>query len=166
MIPSSGRIWRRSRVQFPARPSFLSPDLKLQRSDRASRVETQQMASIRLRSLSPSNEYEYDLDGVLGLSEPVIDLHLPAYETSVTNFLWALANFTSRSVADITQRRDAHDNELKRLAVQTKGNRPHRSSLHTPSRRLVFVHLSLLSCPTEQFSNTNARRRKRLNPPC
>jgi hypothetical protein len=85
-------------------------------SDRASREATQPMASTFSRSRSPSNEHEYNLDAILGSSEPVIDLHLPAYESSVTNFSRAIANFTARSAAEITQRRDAHDKELKRLA--------------------------------------------------
>lgn len=66
------------------------------------------------RSRSPS--VELDLDAILSSSKPTIDLNLSAYETSVTNFSRAIANFTARSVAEITQRRDAHDKELKRLA--------------------------------------------------
>jgi kinetochore protein Spc25 len=73
------------------------------------------MASTRSRSRSPSHEHDYDLDSILRSSKPVIDLHLPAYEASVTNFSRAIANFTARSVTEITQRRDAHDKELKRL---------------------------------------------------
>ena len=71
---------------------------------------------MRSRSRSPSNEYTCDLDAILGTSQPVIDLKIPAYETSVTNFSREIANFTTRSTTEITQRRDAHHKELKRLA--------------------------------------------------
>ncbi|KAF8262620.1 hypothetical protein EI94DRAFT_1743136, partial [Lactarius quietus] len=75
------------------------------------------------------NEHDYDLDSILSSSEPVIDLHLPAFETSIANFSRAIANFTARSVAEITQRRDAHDKELKRLAVRAQIWRKRRSIL-------------------------------------
>lgn len=68
------------------------------------------------RSRSPSEiEDEHGLDAILSSSQPVIDLNLPAYETSTSNFSRAIANFTARSITEITQRRDAHDKELKRL---------------------------------------------------
>ncbi|KAH9068486.1 hypothetical protein EDB83DRAFT_2586759 [Lactarius deliciosus] len=69
-------------------------------------------------SRSPSEiDDEHNLDSVLNSSEPAIDLNLPAFkfETSVANFLRAIANFTARSIAKITQRQDVHDKELKRL---------------------------------------------------
>jgi hypothetical protein len=78
------------------------------------------MASTRSRSRSPSHEHDYDLDSILSSSKPAIDLHLPAYEASVANFSRAIANFTARSAAEITQRRDAHDKELKRLDVRAQ----------------------------------------------
>ena len=81
---------------------------------------TQPMASTRSRSRSPSHEQDYDLDSILRSSKPVIDLHLPTYEASVANFSRAIANFTARSVAEITQRRDAHDKELTRLDARAQ----------------------------------------------
>src|ERR1700691_2388890 len=74
------------------------------------------MASSRSRSRSPSNEYACDLNIILSSSEPVIDLKIHAYETSVTSFSREITNFTTRSIAEITQRRDARDKELKRLS--------------------------------------------------
>lgn len=74
----------------------------------------------RTRSRSPSNEYACDLDAILSFSEPVIDLKIPAYESSVTSFSREIANFTARSIAEITQRREGHDKELKRLANRSQ----------------------------------------------
>ena len=136
---------------------------------------TQPMASTRSRSRSPSNEHDYDLDAILKSSQPVIDLHLSAYETSVANFSRAIANFTARSVTEISQRRDAHDKELKRLAARAQDIEKETEQCKIKEidliARCVIRHCaisflsSLLICPTKQFSNTNARRRKRLNPP-
>lgn len=73
------------------------------------------MASSRSRSPSEIDD-ALNLDAILSSSEPAIDLNLPAYESSATNFSRAIASFTARSMTEITQRRDAHDKELKRLA--------------------------------------------------
>jgi hypothetical protein len=129
------------------------------------------MASTRSRSRSPSHEHDYDLDSILSSSKPAIDLHLPAYEASVTNFSRAIANFTARSVAEITQRRDAHDKALKRLDVRAQDIEKETENCKLKEIELIarcvilsFVTFRMLSYPTEQSSNTNARRQKRQNP--
>ena len=77
------------------------------------------MATSRSPSPSEIND-EHDLDAILSSSELVIDLNLHAYDASATNFSRAIANFTARSIAEITQRRDTHDKELKRLVERAQ----------------------------------------------
>ena len=120
-------------------------------------------------SRSASNEHEYDLDSILSSSEPVIDLHLPAYELSVTNFSRAIANFTARSAAEITQRRDAHDKELKRLAVRAQDIEKETEQCKLKEIELIARCVMRLFpssfAELSQISNRNARKRKRQNPP-
>ncbi|KAH9026532.1 hypothetical protein EDB85DRAFT_1979530, partial [Lactarius pseudohatsudake] len=118
------------------------------------------MASSRSRSPSEIDD-EHNLDAILNSSEPAIDLNLPAYETSVANFSRAIANFTARSIAEITQRRDAHDKELKRLE-----DRAQDVEKETEQCKLKEIELiALLKCEreeTEEAESAVASLRRRV----
>ncbi|KAI9433549.1 hypothetical protein H4582DRAFT_1986495 [Lactarius indigo] len=118
------------------------------------------MASSRSRSPSEIDD-EYNLDAILNSSEPTIELNLPAYETSAANFSRAIANFTARSIAEITQRREAHDKELKRLA-----DRAQDVERETEQCKLKEIELiALLKCEreeTEEAESAVASLRRRV----
>jgi kinetochore protein Spc25 len=63
---------------------------------------------------------QLNLATLLTSQSPTIDLHLSAYEASTRNFSQAIADFNSRAIAEINQRREAHTAETKRLAERTQ----------------------------------------------
>ncbi|KAI0285927.1 hypothetical protein BGY98DRAFT_1087057 [Russula aff. rugulosa BPL654] len=63
---------------------------------------------------------QINLAPILSAQPPTIDLHLPAYEASTRNFLQAIADFNSRAIAEINQRREAHTTEMNRLAERAQ----------------------------------------------
>lgn len=63
---------------------------------------------------------QLNLAPILSAQPPTIDLHLPAYEASTRNFLQAIADFNSRAIAEINQRREAHSTEMNRLAERAQ----------------------------------------------
>jgi len=63
---------------------------------------------------------QLNLATVLATQNPTIDLHLSAYETSARNFSQAFADFNARAIAEITQRREAHTAETKKLAERAQ----------------------------------------------
>lgn len=56
-----------------------------------------------------------DLAAVLAQPNPQIDLRLQAYETSTTNFLRAVTNYTNRAIAEITKHRNAQEADKRKL---------------------------------------------------
>jgi kinetochore protein Spc25 len=68
----------------------------------------------------PSRPGQLNLAAILSAQAPTIDLHLPAYEASTRNFSQAIADFNSRAIAEINQRREAHTTETKRLAERAQ----------------------------------------------
>ncbi|KAF8498711.1 hypothetical protein F5888DRAFT_1691309 [Russula emetica] len=63
---------------------------------------------------------QLNLAPILSAQPPTIDLHLPAYEASTRNFLQAIADFNSRAIAEINQRREAHTTEMNRIAERVQ----------------------------------------------
>jgi|SRR5712675_1865735 len=63
---------------------------------------------------------QLNLAAILSSSNPMIDLHLPTYEAASHNFSHAIADFTSRAMAEISQRREAHTTETKKLAERAQ----------------------------------------------
>lgn len=63
---------------------------------------------------------QVDLAAILAAQNPHIDLRLDAYDASNRNFSKAVASYAARVVAEITQRRNAHAAELKKLADRTQ----------------------------------------------
>ena len=61
-----------------------------------------------------------DLPAVLAQQNPTLDLRLDAYETSTRNFLTAVAGYTQRAVAEITNRKNAFHAERKRAAERVQ----------------------------------------------
>ncbi|KAF8439455.1 chromosome segregation protein Spc25-domain-containing protein [Boletus edulis BED1] len=57
-----------------------------------------------------------DLASVLAQPTPQVDLRLQAYETSTSNFLRAVTNYTNRAIAEITKHRDAQEADKRKLA--------------------------------------------------
>jgi kinetochore protein Spc25 len=57
---------------------------------------------------------QIDLAAVLADPNPHIDLKIQAYETSTRNFLKAVANYKTRTIATIADRRAKHAVEMKR----------------------------------------------------
>jgi len=68
----------------------------------------------------PSRPAQLNLVAILSAQAPTIDLHLPAYEASMRNFSQAIADFNTRAIAEINQRRGAHTTETKRLAERAQ----------------------------------------------
>jgi hypothetical protein len=68
----------------------------------------------------PSRHGQLNLAAILSAQSPTIDLHLPAYEASTRNFSQAIADFNTRAIAEINQRREAHATETKRLAERAQ----------------------------------------------
>jgi kinetochore protein Spc25 len=68
----------------------------------------------------PSRPAQLNLAAILSAQAPTIDLHLPAYEASMRNFSQAIADFNTRAIAEINQRRGAHTTETKRLAERAQ----------------------------------------------
>lgn len=58
---------------------------------------------------------QIDLAAILADPNPRIDLRVQACETSTRNFLKAVGNYKTRTIATITDRRAAHAAEKKRL---------------------------------------------------
>ncbi|OBZ74623.1 putative kinetochore protein SPC25 [Grifola frondosa] len=56
-----------------------------------------------------------DLPTILAAQNPQIDLRLEAYEASTRNFLKAISNYTQRALTEITNRKNAHVVEKKRV---------------------------------------------------
>ncbi len=63
---------------------------------------------------------QLNLAPILSAQPPTIDLHLPAYEASTRNFLQAIADFNSRAIAEINQRREAHATDVDKLAERAQ----------------------------------------------
>ncbi|KAJ7727320.1 chromosome segregation protein Spc25-domain-containing protein [Mycena maculata] len=57
---------------------------------------------------------QIDLSGVLADQNPHIDLRIQSYETSTRNFLKVVANYKTRTIATISDRRAADASEKKR----------------------------------------------------
>ncbi|KAJ7773170.1 chromosome segregation protein Spc25-domain-containing protein [Mycena metata] len=57
---------------------------------------------------------QIDLSAVLADPNPRIDLKVQSYETSTRNFLKAVANYKSRTIANISDKRAAHAADKKR----------------------------------------------------
>ena len=68
----------------------------------------------------PSRPGQLNLATVLATQNPTIDLHLSAYEASARNFSQAFADFNTRAVTEITQRREAHTAETKKIAERAQ----------------------------------------------
>lgn len=68
----------------------------------------------------PSRPGQLNLATVLATQNPTIDLHLSAYEASARNFSQAFADFNARAIAEITQRREAHVAETKKIAERAQ----------------------------------------------
>jgi kinetochore protein Spc25 len=68
----------------------------------------------------PPRHGQLNLAAILSAQSPTIDLHLPAYEASTRNFSQAIADFSTRAIAEINQRREAHATETKRLAERAQ----------------------------------------------
>ena len=63
---------------------------------------------------------QFSLAPILSAQAPTIDLHLFAYDASTRNFFQAFADFNSRAIAEINQRREAHTTETNRLAERAQ----------------------------------------------
>jgi kinetochore protein Spc25 len=57
---------------------------------------------------------QIDLSAVLADQNPRIDLRVQSYETSTRNFLKAVANYKTRTIANIADKRATHAAEKKR----------------------------------------------------
>lgn len=68
----------------------------------------------------PTRPGQLNLPAILTSQPPKIDLHLAAYEASTRNFSQAIADFNSRAITEINQRREAHTTELKKLAERVQ----------------------------------------------
>lgn len=62
---------------------------------------------------------QIDLGSILAQPNPQIDLRIPAYEASTSNFLKAVSNYSTRAVAEITKRKEKYALEKKKLADKT-----------------------------------------------
>ncbi|CCM04798.1 uncharacterized protein FIBRA_06991 [Fibroporia radiculosa] len=56
-----------------------------------------------------------DLSAILASQNPQIDLRLEAYEVSTRNFLKAVSSYTQRALTEITNRKNGHLTDRKRL---------------------------------------------------
>lgn len=61
-----------------------------------------------------------DLSSILAQPNPQIDLRLPAYEISTSNFLKAVTTYTNRAIAEITKHRNAQEADKRKLAERTQ----------------------------------------------
>ncbi|KAI0272643.1 hypothetical protein BC834DRAFT_356548 [Gloeopeniophorella convolvens] len=61
-----------------------------------------------------------NLAAILDSQNPSIDLHLSTYDASTKNFSKAITDFNNRAVAEITQRREAHAADRKKLAERAQ----------------------------------------------
>ncbi|KAH9967352.1 hypothetical protein BC827DRAFT_1173592 [Russula dissimulans] len=68
----------------------------------------------------PPRPGQLNLATILSNHPPTIDLHLPAYEASTRNFSQAIADFNGLAIAEISQRRDAHITETKKLTERAQ----------------------------------------------
>ncbi|KAH9836719.1 chromosome segregation protein Spc25-domain-containing protein [Rhodofomes roseus] len=57
-----------------------------------------------------------DLAAVLASQNPQIDLRLESYENSTQSFLRAVSNYTQRAITEITNRKNAHLSDRKKLS--------------------------------------------------
>lgn len=64
---------------------------------------------------------QIDLAAVLAEQHPQIDLRITSYETSARSFLKAVANYKTRTIATIADKRSAHAAE-KKYAIERIGN--------------------------------------------
>ena len=81
---------------------------------------TRTSTSTNQHATMPSRPGQLSLATVLATQNPTIDLHLSAYEASARNFSQAFADFNTRAIAEITQRREAHAAETKKLAERAQ----------------------------------------------
>ncbi|KAI0305964.1 hypothetical protein B0F90DRAFT_1694984, partial [Multifurca ochricompacta] len=71
-------------------------------------------------TITTTRPSQINLSVILNSQTPTIDIHLPAYEASTRNFSQAIADFNNRAIAEINQRREAHNTELKRISERTQ----------------------------------------------
>jgi hypothetical protein len=65
---------------------------------------------------------KFDLSTILAQQNPHIDLRIDSYETSTRNFLKAVSNYTHIAQAEITQRKNTHVQEKKRLTEKIQSH--------------------------------------------
>ena len=110
---------------------------------------------------------QVDLPAILAAPNPHIDLRLDAYDASTRNFSKAVASYAARVVAEITQRRNAHAAELKKIAdraqvIEAETNRCKMKEIELvasgcPPSSLAPASASLTAAPPPQRS----RRKKK-----
>ncbi|KDQ54998.1 hypothetical protein JAAARDRAFT_134528 [Jaapia argillacea MUCL 33604] len=61
-----------------------------------------------------------DLAAILATPNPQIDIKIKAYDDSTRSFLAAVSRYSNRAVAEITNRKNAHHSEKKRIADKTQ----------------------------------------------
>jgi hypothetical protein len=114
--------------------------------------------------MPPARPGQLNLATLLASQHPTIDLHLPAYHASTQNFLQALAEFNSRAVAEINQRREAHATEMNRLAERAQGMEKDTNQCKIKEIELIggscrpARSLTLLVLTMSQCSNASVRR--------
>ena len=93
---------------------------------------------------------QVDLPAILAAQNPHIDLRLDAYDASNRNFSKAVASYAARVVAEITQRRNAHAAELKKLA-----DRAQVIEAETNRCKMKEIELVASECPPSPLASAS-----------
>jgi len=110
-----------------------------------------------------------DLSFILDVQNPRIDLKQEAYESSTRNFVKAVADYTNHAITEVTNRRNAHLAEKKKLvdrtqAVEAETNNCKMKEIELIAGKLIYSTAYCSRCyDTRQRSTENERRRRRLN---
>jgi len=81
---------------------------------------------------------QIDLSGILAQQIPHLDLKLSVYETSTRNFLKAVSQYKNNAISVITERKNAHTMERKRLSEKLQ-------SIQSEANQCTFKEIELLA---------------------
>lgn len=85
---------------------------------------------------------KFDLSALLSQQNPQIDLNIEYYEASTRNFLEAVANYTHKAQTEMTQRKNAHLHEKKRLLEKIQSHEQETNACKVKELELIAGAMS------------------------
>ncbi|KAI0809138.1 chromosome segregation protein Spc25-domain-containing protein [Irpex lacteus] len=80
---------------------------------------------------------KFDLSALLSQQNPQIDLNIEYYEASTRNFLEAVANYTHKAQTEMTQRKNSHLHEKKRLLEKIQSHEQETNACKVKELELI-----------------------------